>query len=386
MTHISFSRTYARLLADRARFTACILAAALAVLAGWCWWALRAHVTLYEISSSARIELDAATYPVESPLGGRVVETGLRVGRVVKAGDVLVEIDAAPGRLELQEQKVRLAGIGPELERMRAQIEAESNARAEEQRAARTGAEEAAGRIREAETAARYAESELARMQALARENLAPRRDLERAEGEARKLRASVATLEAAARRVPQDQATRDRERDIRLERLRAGIAALEAERRTLAAGMDRVGYEIERRKVRAPIDGRIGESAILRVGAVVREGEKLASIVPAGRLLVAAQFPAQAAFGRIRAGQAATLRLDGFPWAEFGAVSATVTRVAQEIRDGSVRVELAISPHSGFRGRLEHGMPGAVEVAVERQTPLALLMRTAGQWFTSHP
>jgi membrane fusion protein (multidrug efflux system) len=95
------------------------------------------------------------------------------------------------------------------------------------------------------------------------------------------------------------------------------------------------------------------------------------------------AHYPAQAAFGRIRAGQRATLRLDGFPWAEFGTVSATVAEVGREVRDGKVRVELALLSRSSFRGSLEHGMPGTLEVAVERLSPLNLILRTAGQWLT---
>jgi len=115
----------------------------------------------------------------------------------------------------------------------------------------------------------------------------------------------------------------------------------------------------------------------------VVSEGDRLGSIVPAGHLLVVAQYPAQAAFGRIRAGQPATLRLDGFPWAEFGTLSATVAGVAQEVRGGKVRVELALADKSSFHGTLEHGMPGTLEVAVERVSPLGLILRTAGQWLT---
>jgi len=97
------------------------------------------------------------------------------------------------------------------------------------------------------------------------------------------------------------------------------------------------------------------------------------------------AEFPANAAFGRIQPGQLARMRLDGFPWAEFGAVPAKVSQVAAEIREGNVRVEFEIQPVSGFRGKLEHGMPGTVDVAVERVTPLSLVLRTAGQWLTVH-
>jgi len=208
---------------------------------------------------------------------------------------------------------------------------------------------------------------------------------LEKAETEAGKQHALVATQEAAARRIRQEQATRDRERDVRVERLRGEIATLEAQRNSIAAEVERLGYEIERREVRAPVDGRVGEAATLRVGAGGELGDKLGSIVPAGDLGVVAQYPAPAAFGRIRMGQKGTLRLAGFPWAEFGTVSATVTRVAQEVRDGKVRVELALDAHSSFRGELEHGMPGTLEIVVERLSPLSLVLRTAGEWLTAH-
>jgi multidrug resistance efflux pump len=384
VTTTAFSRTYARLLDDRGRSTAVVMAGAGLVLAAWGWWATHVPVTLYEISTAARIELGASTSPVQSPLVGRIVTVNLQVGQVVRRGDVLVEIDAAPEALQLRQEQVRTQGIEPELMRLRSELAAEDRARAEEQRTARVSAEEATSRIREAEADAHYAEGELARVARLHGERLIADHDLEKAKADAQRLRAAVTALESAARRVPQEQTTRDRERDVRIERLRSQMASLDAQRRTLTAGIERLGYEIERRRVRAPVDGTVGESATLRTGGVVQEGEKLASIIPSGRLIVAAQFPADAAFGRIRPGQAATLRLDGFPWSEFGSVSATVVRVAHEIRDGSVRIELTIDSQSTFRGTLEHGMPGVLEVAVERLTPLALVLRTAGQALTA--
>src|SRR5579864_9610177 len=94
----------------------------------------------------------------------------------------------------------------------------------------------------------------------------------------------------------------------------------------------------------------------------------------------VIAQFPPPAAFGRIRPGQPARLRLEGFPWAQYGTVTATVSRVAGEVRDGRVRVELLVNPQSASRIPLQHGMPGSVEVQVENVSPAALALRAAGQ------
>src|SRR5271168_31059 len=380
-----FSKTFSRLLADRGHAQSWILLATLATLGAWCWWAARAQVTLYEVSSQARVELDSATYPVEATLAGRVVRTNLRVGEVVHAGQVLVEIDPVSGQLELRQQVAAVQGLEPELSRLRAQIAAEGQEGIEERKANDVAGEEARNRVRESEAMIKYDEAELSRTQKLQHEGLAPQRDVEKAEAELRRQRAATAALENSARRVIQEQSIRDRERDVRVARLNGEIATLQAQRDNLNTGIDRSKYEIERREIRAAIDGYIGESAVLRPGAVLQAGEKLGSIVPAGQLVAAAQFPASAAFGRIRPGQAARLRMDGFPWTEFGSVNATVSQVAQEIRDGNVRVEFQIQPTSEFRGKLEHGMPGTVEVAVERVTPLSLILRTAGQWMAAH-
>ena len=56
MANTAFARTFARLLSDRGGLTRTLLAVGLLVLAGWCFWAARARVTLYEVSSEARVE------------------------------------------------------------------------------------------------------------------------------------------------------------------------------------------------------------------------------------------------------------------------------------------------------------------------------------------
>ncbi len=144
-------------------------------------------------------------------------------------------------------------------------------------------------------------------------------------------------------------------------------------------AAIARLEQEVERRRIRAPIDGRLGEVATLRIGAVVREGDRVASVVPPGGLRAIADFP-PVALGRLAAGQSARLRLKGFPWGEYGSLPATVTNVAGELRDGQVRVELTLHPERPTLIPLQHGLPGAAEVAIERVTPAALALRLAGR------
>jgi membrane fusion protein (multidrug efflux system) len=58
---------------------------------------------------------------------------------------------------------------------------------------------------------------------------------------------------------------------------------------------------------------------------------------------------------------------------------------VAGEIRDGKVRVELAVNAASRSRIPFQHGLPGSVEVEVERTSPAVLLLRSAGEAVGAH-
>jgi membrane fusion protein (multidrug efflux system) len=82
-----FARTFSRLRMDRMNATVWMLAGAVVVLVAWFCWAVFVQVSLYEVSSEARVELDGATYPVASPFLGRIVATNLRVGQSVQHGD-----------------------------------------------------------------------------------------------------------------------------------------------------------------------------------------------------------------------------------------------------------------------------------------------------------
>ena len=142
----------------------------------------------------------------------------------------------------------------------------------------------------------------------------------------------------------------------------RKELAQLEGQRATSAATSVQLEHEIARRRIRAPISGRLGEIAPLRVGGVVKEGEKLGAIIPSGDIRIVAEFLPAAAIARVRPGQPARMRPDGFPWTQYGMLAATVRRVANEPRSGKIRVELDVeasqrSPipiqHASAHGRM---------------------------------
>jgi multidrug resistance efflux pump len=380
----SFTRTVRALEADAFRRTILVLCVAALLLAAWGAWFLLAPVTRYEVTETARLEVDRAVYPVQSPLQGRVAATILELDAKVKAGAVLVELESTAERLQMEEERARIAAIEPQLRALEAEIAASRQALQNEQQATAAALNEARARVEEVESVARHAESEARRLSRLHAEGLISARELDQGNAEAERRRAAVSAVKLVLARLESEQRTRETDRISQMERLHGEVSRLRGQRTTSLAALERLGHEIERRRIRAPVSGRLGEVATLRTGAVVAEGEKLGAIVPEGTLRAVAEFAPPAALGRVRPGQPARLRLNGFPWGQYGSIPARVTNVAGEVRQGTVRVELAVAEGQETPIPLQHGLPGSVEVEVERVTPATLVIRTAGQLLTA--
>jgi membrane fusion protein (multidrug efflux system) len=375
-----FPRTVEALRIDRFRGSLLVLTLVTVLLAGWLAWFFLATITRYEVTAAARLEIDQEATLVQAPVTARVETTNLVLGRQVRAGEILVELDSNAERLQVQEERRRLAGLSPQIASLRDQIANVNQSSTREQRATRTAVEQAAARFQEADAAARQAEANASRLALLRAEKLASERDYEQARFDAERQRHAADGLRLEAERLDSEQRTRESDRGAQSLNLQGQTEKMESDGSTILATIRRLEYEVERRSIRAPASGTLGDVAVLRPGAVVQAGEKLGAIVPSGTLRAVAQFPPSAALGRIRVGQRARMRLDGFPWAQYGSIPATVSRVAGEVRDGQVRVELGITPTAAFRVPLQHGLPGSVEIEVERLTPAGLLLRTAGR------
>lgn len=376
----SFGRVKRSFRADSGVGAAVAIAAALCVLLAWVAWACLARVTRYEMSDSARLEIDRAIYPVQASASGRLTAVHLRLGQEVHTGDILLEFDSQGEKLTLDQERTRLATLAPQLAALRAEIQAQDAGRADERKVLSASQTGAMAQVEQAAAEAALAEMEWGRANRLRSEKLISEADAARAETTARSKRAAANNLKAAAQRLEPELDVRERDRDIKSKETFLEIAKMEAEMATSAATVRRLEYEMERRQVRAPIAGRLAECAPLRPGSHVTEGERIGVILPSGKLQVIAQFQPSAAFGKVHPGQTAVLRLQGFPWAQYGTVPTTVSRVADEIRDGKVRVELAVDQAMPSRIPAQHGLPGSIEVEIERISPAMLILRSAGE------
>ncbi len=376
---IPFRRSTRSIEADSHRGSTVAIAAAGLLLGAWALWVWLARVSVYEISQAARLEVDSAVHSIDSPLSGRVVFNRMTIGDVVQVGDILVELDSETERLQLVEEESRLAARTARLGALRQRRTAEEQARSETGDALATALEEARAKQREALAVARVADEEAARLERLSGQGLVSEMDLVRAKAAAEQHRSTVEARLLNVDRLAKDQRVDQSDRQARVEETHSEIVWLEGEIETERRSIDRLRHEIRRRLVRAAVAGRLGEVANLRAGMVVKAGEKLGAIVPPGILRIVAEFE-PSAMGRLEPGQPARMRLDGFPWAEYGMVAATVAKVADEPRDGLVRVELTVHPNSHGPIPMRHGLPGVVEVEVDRISPLSLVLQMGGK------
>lgn len=382
-TAITFARFMRSLAAENSRRSLAGLAVAFLILGAWAVWFFYARVTLYEVTTEARLEAEREGYAVESSAAGRVVSTGLKLGQEIKEGDVLLQLDTDEQQHRLDESRARLGSLAPQIEALAHEVAGEKQAIEDARQANRVALEEARARIAEGEAGAQYSEEEARRLEGLLKQGVIADLEVLRVKAEARSRRAGVEGLQQNAAKLEREQRTQETERRIRIDKLLRETTELEGQRATTAATIERLQNEIERRTIRAPASGQLGEVTTSKMGAVVREGDKLGTILPPGELRIIAEFP-PSALGRVRNGQGARLRLTGFPWTQYGSIAAIVTKVASEVRNDKIRVELAVRNDPASVIPVQHGLPGTVEIEVEQVTPATLLLRTVK--ILSHP
>jgi membrane fusion protein (multidrug efflux system) len=373
-----FSRSFRTLEAEPEGRSRVAMFAAVVVLVAWATWFARAHLTVYATSTAARVEVTRATHPVDVPVAGRVVSVNVRLDQVATEGDVLAQLDDQVEQLQLAEARARAEGLVPQVDATRVEIAAEERALGDLSNTQNAAIAGATARIQEATVAAALAKDEAARADKLHTSGSVSDVEAIRARADSDQKAASQAAALSDVMKLQHQYRTDHDDRRTRLASLALDAAKLEADLANVKATIATLEHDIARRRVLAPASGRIGEIGNVQPGSVVKEGERIATIVSTGELRVIAQYAPADALGLVHAGQMARVRLEGFPWTEYGEVKARVTDVARELRDGHARVELEVVQASP-RIPLQHGMPGTVQIELEQATPMELVLRAAG-------
>jgi multidrug resistance efflux pump len=380
-----FAHTLRSLEVDGARGARALAVLAVLLLTAWTGWLLLARIPVIEVSEDARVQVDATGRELAVAISGRVLAVRVGVGERVEAGEVVVELDDRDTRLALELAQEHADSLGAVVEQRRREIAAEREVIESVERASGAAAAEARARVDQALAAARLAESELAEIAELREVSVGTDAELRSRAAAFEQRRAATRELRSASERERFELDRDIRDRLATIIRIETVIVGLEVELAAARGTVETLLAELEHHRVRAPVDGVIAELDSIERGSWLDRGEVVGTVVPAGELEIVAHFEPSAAIGRIAVGNPATLRLTGFPWTQYGSIEARVSRVASELREGRVRVDLDIVsvPPAIV---LEHALPGSLEVEVEQVSPASLLLRAAGRRLTGRP
>jgi multidrug resistance efflux pump len=377
---MAFLRTTRALNADRGTGGTFAIVAALLLLIIWSGWFVFGRITVYQASRAAYVEVSSSSRQIATLNGGRLVASGLFIGRKVRAGEILAELDSEQEILRLAQAEARLSGYPSRIAALHQELASSQIARTGTQRAKNSELATAAARTREAQASADFNRSFAGKQQADSAAGASAPVEAERAEAEALRAAAARDAAHLDEARIADAASVQGADRDSNSANIAASVAVAQNDEAAARLLVAQLRLDLEARKIRAPADGVIGEVTAVRVGEVLAAGARLATIVPDGDLHIVAAFDPATGLGRLTAGQQGRLRLNGFSWAQYGDFSARVERVAAEASNNVLRVDLSLPRSQTGQLALRHGMTGQVEVAIEQVSPAVLLLRAIGE------
>lgn len=333
-----------------------------AVAAGW---ATIGEVDIVSVAAGRIVPSDRVKR-VQSLHTGRVRALYVSEGQAVRAGDILIELDsdqlaADRARLVAEQHSVdaerqrlvvlleQLASGGsvhaeqPALAAdLRARIEREYQAFEAERRgmlddAGRCTAERAAidAQIAQLDATLPLLSERVAALRQLALQAQVPRMSWLELE-ETRVARARERAVLVARRAVASAACAQlDQRFAALLARTEAGwrddLAVAETRLASYALEIDKVALRVAEHTLTAPVDGHVQALAVNTIGGVVSAAEQLMLIVPsAGALSVDAWIPNKD-IGFVAVGQAVAVKVETFPFTQYGTVPGTVQTISPD-------------------------------------------------------
>jgi hemolysin D len=205
-------------------------------------------------------------------------------------------------------------------------------------------------------------------------ERIETEQDLATQDATRRSIVAAIGELEAQRSAVTSEAR---REALARAEALEKRIAALRQEQ----IKAEQVSMQ---QLITAPVSGEIQQLAVHTVGGVVRAGDPLMVIVPAGAPVEIEALVLNTHIGFVREGQIATVKIEAFPFTRYGTLEGEVVSVSDDaIQDerlglvyaARVRLDDAEMNIDGKRVQLSPGMATSVEVKTGRRAVMEFLL-----------
>ncbi len=344
--------------------------------------------------------------------GGRVAAIKVENGQHVKAGDILVELDAADARADETDAASTLDAWKAEAQRRRSAIEAAGAASLRTPTIAWSADIPLANRAREERVLAGDLDKLSSALASLDAQIAQKGIERDRLAATIKSQNELVATLkqrvDMRSSLIPSGAGSKAAVIDAR-ERLEmeattlasqigqrdqaaANLKVLAQERRKAIADFiadndqkladaqrqvdDFVQRHVKSRlksgrmALRSPIDGVVMGLSVTTIGQVIGSGEEVMRVVPEGANLEIQAYLANQDIGFVKPGQKAVVKVDAFPFTRYGSIDASVRRVAY---DAIPEPDAQATEGDSARGRRDDKMFGGVERTQNLVFPVTL-------------
>lgn len=375
-----FSRSLRALQTDGNRQWLLPFALGLLLITLWSAWFWGTKLKVYAMTPQATLQIQRAIYPLATERVGKLVSHTLRLGRKIKKGELLLQLDATELSLQLKQEQARLETAIAKKKAIELQKQADKKGHIRSRQVNYVAMKEMRLQRQQAKRDAKRQKSDRARLARLSKKGLISRIQYRDAKAKYESSRDKVQQLTLQLRQLSLRRQQQRNLHDTQQATYLKELATLTGEIKIRQAACQRLEIERKKYSIRAPRDGYIGNVTELALGSMLPEGTKVGTLIAQGEVKIIADFPPAAALGRITKGQRASMRLTGFSWVQYGSLSGRVDSVASVPQKGLIRVELSVLQAPSSPIPLKHGMPGSVEILIERMTPAALFLRSAGQ------
>jgi hemolysin D len=315
-------------------------------------------------TARGRLEPKGKIFKIDSPVTGTVASIKVKEGQSVKAGQALLELESELARTDLQQAQTRLEGqlnrvvqlessknqLEIAIRTQRLQGQAQIAAQLSQMDQTKQQFNFASNAFELAQERLNIDQNEVKRYRSVIEAGIVPKTKLVEAEkalnDSRRGSKQAQSDMRQAQYKLAEQQDTYNsitRAGELAILESRRQVAQLQTQVITLQSEINQsknqiasLQFQLQRRVIRAPIDGTIFLLPTQRSGAVVQLGQMVAQIAPKGAptVLRAEIFSRESGF--IRVGMPVKLKFDAYPFQDYGIVEGTLTFISpnSEIRE----------------------------------------------------
>ena len=381
------------------------------------------------VSAQASVSIESKRKTIQHLSGGVVHNVLVKEGQMVKAGDILVELDeglskanfesirqnymgqrASESRLLAEQSGAERISFHPDLlksasdplvmqhmqsqnllfQSRRAALQAEMQAGEENLGGLKAQFDSTTSMLENRRNQASLQEQQIKSLKELAAEGYAPRNQVLQLEQAQSELRSLMADLQGNLNRIQRSIAEiHQRLTQRKQEYLKEVSQQLADVRREVQSGQDKlkaVTEELARTQVKSPVDGQVVGMQVSSVGGVVTPGQRLMDVVPNGEpLVVDAKIPPHI-IDKVFAGEAVEVRFSTFTNSPQLVLDAKLMSVSKDV----ISEQTAMGVQSYYLARaaiseeglnvlgkrvLQPGMPAEVLIKTGERSLLTYLL-----------